>query len=191
MESSKDNVTQMLIALSSGKPEIVHQLFPVVYAKLREMAGAYMRRERKDHTLQATEVVNEAYLKLVAQEALNFKNRAHFFGIAALAMRQILVDYAKQRAAAKRGGGLHKISLDDTAIISDDRAEHLLALDEALKKLAEIDPQQSKIVELRYFTGLSIEETAEALGISSATVKREWRMAKAWLYQELSKKEGG
>lgn len=177
----------MLIALSAGDRNVIERLFPMVYTELRSMAANYMRRERKGHTLQATELVNEAYLKLIAQEAMNFENRAHFFAIAAEAMRQILVDYARQRAAAKRGGGKPKISLEDTAILSDERSEDLLALDEALNKLSQFDDQQSRIVKIRYFTGLTIEETARALDISPATVKREWRMAKAWLYDELSK----
>ena len=175
----------MLLDISGGNKQIIQKLLPVVYNELRGMAANYMHRERRGHTLQATELVNEAYLKLITQEALNFKNRSHFFAIAALAMRQILVDYAKQRSAKKRGGDLQKVSLDDTAILSDDRAEHLLALDAALKKLEQIDKRQGKIVILRYFTGLTIEETAEALEISPVTVKREWRMAKAWLHHEL------
>lgn len=186
MPDATNEITRMLVQLSNGNREILDSLLPVVITELRQMAANHMRRERRGHTMQATELVNEAYLKLIAQEALSFKNRSHFFAISALAMRQILVDYAKQRSAGKRGGGVHKLSLDDTAIISEDRADHLLALDAALKKLEAFDERQGKVVTLRYFTGLTIEETAEAMGISPVTVKREWRMAKAWLYRELN-----
>ena len=146
-----------------------------------------MLRERPDHTLQATALVHEAYLRLIDQREVNWQNRAHFFGIAAQLMRRILVDYARGLKAGKRLGARHKISLEDALVISKDRSADLLALDEALSRLAAKDPRQSRIVELRFFSGLSIEETAEVLGISVRTVKRDWNFARAWLYSELSK----
>ncbi|HEY0003550.1 MAG TPA: sigma-70 family RNA polymerase sigma factor [Pyrinomonadaceae bacterium] len=181
-----ENVTQLLIALNNGDREALDRLLPVVYDELRKLAERYLRRERLDHTLQATALVHEAYLKLVDQN-VPWQNRAHFFGVAAEMMRRILIDHARSHHAAKRGGGGVKLALDDVIDLSDERAADLIALDEALTELEKIDPQKSKIVELRYFAGLSIEETAAVMGVGTATIIRHWRMAKAWLYNEVSK----
>jgi len=155
---------------------------------LRRMAGAYLRHERPNHTLQPTALVNEAYLKLVDQKQ-NWQNRSHFFGVASQLMRRILVDYARGHRAAKRGGGESKLSLDEAMIASPQNAAAILALDETLSRLAEVDPQLVRVVEMRVFGGLSIEETSGALSVSPATVKRNWTMAKAWLTQEIGKKK--
>ena len=179
-------VTQLLVKLSSGDRSALDELLPLVYDELRRLANRYLRRERSDHTLQATALVNEAYLRLVDQN-VPWQNRAHFFGVAAEMMRRILVDHARSHQAQKRGSGGIKLSLDDAINMSDERATDLIALDDALKALAEFDPQKSRIVELRFFAGLSIEETAKVLGIGTATVIRQWKMAKAWLYHEVSK----
>lgn len=179
-------VTQLLAKLSGGDRSALDDLLPLVYDELRRLADRYLRRERSDHTLQATALVNEAYLRLVDQN-VPWQNRAHFFGVAAEMMRRILVDYARERKAAKRGSGGIKLSLDEAINMSDERATDLIALDEALTALAQFDPQKSRIVELRFFAGLSIEETARVLGIGTATVIRQWRMAKAWLYHEVSR----
>ena len=180
------DVTQLLVAVSNGDREALDKLLPLVYDELRHLANRYLRRERPDHTLQATALVNEAYLRLVAQH-VSWQNRAHFFGVAAEMMRRILVDHARNHQAAKRGSGGVKLALDEAIGVSNEQAAELIALDEALTALAEFDPQKSRIVELRFFGGLSIEETAEVLGIGTATVIRQWRMAKAWLYHEISK----
>ena len=180
-------VTQLLKGWSEGDPEALERLLPLVYQELKHMADRYLRRERSDHTLQATALVHEAYLKLIDQRNVRWQNRAHFFGIAAQAMRRILVDHARDRQAEKRGGGSVKLSLDDELDLSDKRASELIALDDALTTLAEMDPQKCRIVELRFFGGLSIEETAEVLDIGSATVIRQWRLAKAWLYGEINR----
>jgi RNA polymerase sigma factor (TIGR02999 family) len=179
-------VTQLLVKLSSGDRTALDELLPLVYDELRRLADRYLRRERSDHTLQATALVNEAYLRLVDQN-VPWQNRAHFFGVAAEMMRRILVDYARSHQAQKRGSGGVKLSLDEAINMSDERATDLISLDEALNALAEFDPQKSRIVELRFFAGLSIEETARVLDIGTATVIRQWRMAKAWLYREVSK----
>ena len=177
----------MLIALTDGNTEVVNNLLPLIYDELRSLAGNYLRRERVSHTLQPTALVHEAYIKLIDQKQVKWQNRAHFFGIAANIMRRILVDYARQHKAEKRGGAAEKMPLEEEIlIVSEGKSAELLALDEALENLAKIDPQKSKIVELRYFGGLSVEETAEVLGVSEITVKRHWRMAKAWLYGQLS-----
>jgi RNA polymerase sigma factor (TIGR02999 family) len=186
--SHPENVTQLLIALNNGDREALDRLLPVVYDELRRLADRYLRRERSDHTLQATALVHEAYLKLVDQN-VPWQNRAHFFGVAAEMMRRILIDHARSHHAAKRGGGGIKLALDDVIDLSDERATDLIALDEALTELAKIDPEKSKIVELRYFAGLSIEETAAVLGVGTATVIRHWRMAKAWLYKQVSRED--
>ena len=165
---------------------MVDELTPLVYQELKRIAGGQLRRERQGHTLQATALVHEAYMKLVDQRDVNWRNRSHFFALAAQAMRRILMDYAKSRGREKRGGGVHKTSLDEALIVAEDRSSTLVAIDEALTRLEELDQRQAKVVELRFFGGLSVEETAEALGISAPTVKREWAMAKAWLYRELS-----
>jgi RNA polymerase sigma factor (TIGR02999 family) len=181
-------VSQLLLDWSNGSQEALDRLMPLVYDELRRLARHYMSRERPGHTLQTTALVNEAYLRLVDQRQVRWQNRAHFFAIAAQMMRRILVDHARGHAYQKRGGGAHKkIALDEAMVVSEGRAAEVVALDDALKELAAIDPQQSRVVELRYFGGLTIEETAEVLDISPATVKREWSTAKAWLYRELNK----
>jgi len=158
---------------------------PVVYGELRRLAQHYLRRERPDHTLQATALVHEAYLRLVDQRAVTWQNRAHFFGVAAQLMRRILVDHARRHHAAKRGGTALKVSLNDVVLAAEERAEDLVALDDALNRLAAMDPRQGRVVELRLFGGLTVEETAEVLRISPATLKREWTTAKAWLSREI------
>ena len=179
-------VTQLLVAWSNGDQEALDRLMPLVYDELRQLARRYMRRERAGHTLQTTAVINEAYLRLVDQQNVRWQNRAHFFAIAAHVMRRILIDYARRRRYAKRGGGAPHVSLDEVAVLSEERAADLIALDEALDSLASIDPQQSRVVELRFFGGLTVKETAEVLKLSHDMVKREWSTAKAWLYREMS-----
>lgn len=185
------NVTQMLANWRNGDSAALNELLPVIYDELRQLAAGYLRRESAGHTLQATALVNEAYLRLVDQTQVNWQNRAHFFGAAANLMRQILIQHARAKHAEKRGGDAQKLYLDEVSGLVDNLVKEqnldLLALDDALNRLATIAPQQSRVVELRFFAGLSIEETAEALGISPATIKREWNMAKAWLHRELSK----
>lgn len=186
MQTSHE-VTQLLIKWSNGNKEAFEELLPLVYRELQKIAHRYLSRERNSNTLQTTALVHEAYIKLIDQNRVQWQNRAHFFGIAAQAMRRILVDNARQRLADKCGKGAEKLSIDEGLIdISDERAGNLVDLDDALKKLAEIDVQKSRLVELRYFGGLSIEETAEVLGVSVATVNRQWRTAKAWLYNEIT-----
>jgi RNA polymerase sigma factor (TIGR02999 family) len=181
-----DDVTQLLENWSNGDREALERLMPLVYDELHRLARRYLRRERSDHTLQSTALVHEAYLKMVDQKNVRWQNRAHFFGVAAQSIRHILVDHARSHLAAKRGAGAAKLSLDEAIGVPEKREVDLLALDQALKGLAVLDPQQGRIVELRFFGGLSIDETAEVLHISPATVKRDWVMAKAWLYQNLA-----
>ena len=181
-----DDVTQLLENWSNGDREALEKLMPLVYDELHRLAQLYLRRERSDHTLQSTALVHEAYLRMVDQKNVRWQNRAHFFGVAAQSIRHILVDHARSHLAAKRGAGAAKLSLDEAIGVPEKREVDLLALDRALEGLAALDPQQGRIVELRFFGGLSIEETAEVLHISSATVKRDWVMAKAWLYQNLA-----
>jgi RNA polymerase sigma factor (TIGR02999 family) len=181
------NVTELLIRWNHGERDALEELFPLVYRELQIIAHRYLRREAENHTFQTTALVNEAYLKLIDQTRVEWQNRAQFFGIAAQAMRRILIDYARARVSEKRGSGAQQVSLDAGEIdVSDERAVELLMLDEALKELARKDPERSRIVELRYFGGLSVEETAEVLGVSVSTVMRGWRVAKAWLYKELA-----
>jgi RNA polymerase sigma-70 factor, ECF subfamily len=182
-----NEVTNLLLAWGDGDSAALDKLLPLVYKELRRIAERYLRRERADHTLQATALVHEAYFKLIDQKYVRWQNRAHFFGIAAQAMRRILVDHARDYQTEKRGGGGVKLSLDEDIDLSDQRANELIALDDALNTLAEMDEQKSRIVELRFFGGLSIEETAEVMGIGTATVIRQWRLAKAWLYGEINK----
>ncbi|HKP72204.1 MAG TPA: sigma-70 family RNA polymerase sigma factor [Pyrinomonadaceae bacterium] len=184
---SPHEVTRLLIQLTDGNRTVLDELLPLVYGELRSLAANYLRRERSGHTLQPTALVHEAYMRLVDQTQVRWQNRAHFFGVAAQMMRRILVDHARGHQAEKRGGEFHKLSLDENIDVSDERADSLVALDDALTALAAIDEQKSRIVELRFFGGLSVEETAEVLGVSAPTVKRQWRMAKAWLYGEVSK----
>jgi RNA polymerase sigma factor (TIGR02999 family) len=186
MVKPPENVTELLHAWSAGDKAALDKLMPVVYDELRKQAARYVRRESPGHTLQTTALVNEAYVRLVDQKKVSWQNRAHFFGIAAQLMRRILVDHARAKHRAKRGGGDLRVTLDEATALMKTRAIDLVALDEALDRLAQIDEQQSKVVELRFFSGLNVEETAEALGISPATVKRDWSVAKAWLYREIS-----
>jgi len=182
-------VTQLLLEISEGNRNAAEELLPLIYDELRRLAGGYLRRERAGHTLEATAVVHEAYLRLVDQNRVQWQNRAQFFGVAANLMRRILVDHARGHGAHKRGGGVEKIVLEDGLVASAERSAELVAVDDALQTLAQVDPLKSRIVELRFFGGLSIEETAEVLQSSTATVNRQWRMAKAWLYGQL--KNGG
>jgi len=186
MTASPREVTQLLVAWSDGDEAARDQLMPLVYEELRRLAHRYMGRERIDHTLQTSGLVNEAYLRLIDQSRVQWRNRAHFFGIAAQMMRRILVDYARSRGYAKRGGDARQVSLDEAAIVSEERATEVVALDDALKGLAEFDVRKSQIVELRFFGGLSIEETAEVLAVSPGTVMRDWTLAKAWLRREIT-----
>jgi RNA polymerase sigma factor (TIGR02999 family) len=185
MDAARADVTRLLQQWSTGQEQALDRLLPQIHDELRKLAASYLRRERPDHTLQPTALVNEAFLKLVDQRAVKWQNRAHFFGIAAQAMRRILVDHARAHASSKRGGAIRKVPLNDAAVMGRVMDVDLLALDEALTRLAAMDPQQSRIVELRFFGGLTTEETAEVMHISLATIGREWRMAKAWLSAEL------
>ena len=185
MSSSPIDVTLLLKELSEGNQDALAKLMPVVYEELRRLAAYYLRRERSDHTLQATALVHEAYLRLVDQRHVDWKNRNHFFGVAAQLMRRVLLMHAREHHAVKRGGGLQKISLEGVAVFSPSQGEELVFLDELLTRLAALDPQQARIVEFRFFAGLSVEEAAELMNISSATVKRDWAMAKAWLAREM------
>ena len=185
MRQSSIEVTGLLEAWSHGDQAALDKLIPLVYDELRQLAHRYMKRERAGHTLQTTALVNEAYARLVDQRNVQWQNRAHFFAVAAQVMRHILIDHARNQTRAKRGGDAQHISLDDAQTMSAERAAELLALDEALKKLAEIDERRSRVVELRYFGGLSIDETAEVLKIKPITVSRDWRWARAWLFRAL------
>lgn len=184
---SSPDVTQILQEVSGGDRDAPARLMPLVYDELRRLADHYLRQERPDHTLQPTALVHEAYLKLIDQTRVDWQNRAHFFGVAAQLMRRILVDHARRHRASKRGGFQQKLTLDEAVDYSQPRDVDLIALDDALNALAKLDERQSRIVELRFFGGLTIEETAEALGISPATVKVDWSMAKAWLRREIGR----
>ena len=179
-------MTELLLAWGRGDRSALDELVPVVHQELRRLARLQMRGERDDHTLQTTALVNEAFLRLVNRKNLQWQNRAHFFGIAAQLMRTILVDHARSHASAKRGGGARKLELNEALVVSQQKASEVIALDEALNQLALIDPRQSRIVELRFFGGLTVEEAAEVLDVSPVTIKREWSTAKAWLYRELA-----
>lgn len=181
-----DSVTKLLLEYSNGNQAVVNDIFPLIYEELKKIAGNYLKNERGNHTLQPTALVHEAYLKLVDHTRMNWQNRAHFVGMAATLMRQILIDHARHHRAEKRGGKEENLSLEETiVIISGKKSMDLIALDEALKSLAKFDEFKSRLVELRYFGGLSVEETAEVLGVSEITVKRHWRLAKAWLAEEI------
>jgi RNA polymerase sigma factor (TIGR02999 family) len=180
-------VTQLLLAWSNGDREALDRLMPLVYDELRRLARRYMRRERVGHTLQTTAVINEAYLKLVDQQHVRWQNRAHFYAISAQLMRRILVDHARRHAYAKRGGGALRVSLDETVMAAPEQTADVVAVHEALERLAEIDERKSRVVELRFFGGLSIEETAEVVGVTPMTVTRDWKTAKAWLHREISR----
>jgi RNA polymerase sigma factor (TIGR02999 family) len=185
-ESRPRNVTALLIDAQQRRAGALDELLLLVYGELRAVAGAYLRRERADHTLQPTALVHEVFLRLVDQRSATWQNRAHFFAIAAQAMRRILVDHARHHRAEKRGGGARLITLDQVGDLAADQPVDVELVNDALDRLASLDERQARVVELRFFGGLSIEETAEAMGISSATVKREWVLAKAWLQRELS-----
>ncbi len=187
-ENPTEDVTRLLIELSNGDRDAVDLLLPVIYDELRKLAANYLRRERPDHTLQPTALVHEAYIRLVDQSRVNWQNRAHFFGVAAQIMRRLLVDHARKHNAEKRGQEFQKLSLDENIDRAVERSAELVALDDALKAFAQFDEQKARMVELRYFGGLSIEETADVLGVAPTTVKRQWRAAKAWLYGEMQKK---
>ena len=185
MAKSDDQVTQLLGQLSGGNRDVVDSLMPLVYNELHIMAENQMRRERANHTLSSTALVNEAYMKLVDQTRVTWQNRAHFFAIAAQAMRRILINYAQQRLAKKRGGGQIVATYADDEVVRESRADELIALDEALERLKELNERQCRVVECRFFAGLTQEEIAEALGVSVPTVRRDWRIARAWLSREL------
>jgi RNA polymerase sigma factor (TIGR02999 family) len=190
MTLSEHEITRLLIDWRGGDRAALEKLMPLVYDELRRLARHYLSQERPGHTLQATALVNEAYLRLIDQQSSDWQNRTHFFAVAARIMRHLLVDHARARGYIKRGGGAHQVSLDEAAVVAPEQSFDLLALDEALNRLAEIDERKVVIVELRYFSGLSVEETAEAMRLSEITIKREWLKAKAWLYRELNQ-EGG
>jgi RNA polymerase sigma factor (TIGR02999 family) len=184
---SAQNVTRLLQAWSQGKDAALEELLPLVHQELRRLARRYMFGERPGHTLQTTALVNEAYLRLVNSRQVNWQNRAHFFAISAQLMRRILVDYARAHGYQKRGGGVPKVTLDEALMGPQEKGHDLVALDDALKALADVDPRKSKVVELRFFGGLSVEETAEVLKVSPDTIMRDWRLAKAWLAREMGK----
>lgn len=187
MEPSSQSVSHLLQRWSAGDHGALDQLLPLVYDELRRMARRHMGQQPADHTLQTTALIHEAYLRLIGQAEKHWENRAHFFGVAAQAMRHILVDYARARQTAKRGGEVRAISLEEAAYVSDERAAELVALDEALAQLTRFAPRQSRVVELRYFGGLDVAETAAVLQVSTDTVTRDWNQAKAWLYRALAK----
>jgi RNA polymerase sigma factor (TIGR02999 family) len=189
MEPRSQEVTELLVAWSGGDSDALQDLVPIVYDELRRLARQYMHVEPDNQTLQTTALIHEAYLKLIDQKRVKWQNRAHFFGVAAQMMRRILVDAARKRRAEKRGGTFQKVSLDEAPILSYSPAREVVAVDDALTALAALDPQKSRIVELRFFAGLSVDETAEVLKISAATVMREWKRAQAWLYAEIGRQQ--
>jgi RNA polymerase sigma factor (TIGR02999 family) len=186
---SQKQITELLVAWGDGDRDALEKLTPLVYNELHRLARRYMGRERSGHTLQTTALVNEAYIRLVDWKNVQWQNRAHFYAVSAQIMRRILVDFARARDYAKRGGGTRKISLDEAAMISGGRGRDLVALDEALNALAELDDRQSRVVELRFFGGLSLEEVAEVLKVSVGTVRRDWSLARAWLHRELNRNQ--
>jgi len=179
-------ITALLAEWREGNQSALDELYPLVYNELHRLARRYMSRERKGHTLQTTALINEAYVRLVDQKNVQWANRSHFFAISAQIMRRILIDHARRHAYAKRGGGAQQVSLEEVAIVATDQGRELIRLDEALKALGEMDPRRSQVVELRYFGGLNNEEIAGVLHISENTVTRDWNMARAWLYQQLT-----
>jgi RNA polymerase sigma-70 factor, ECF subfamily len=190
VHSLAPDVTLLLKKLADGNQDAAGELIPVVYDELHRLAVRHLRRERQDHTLQPTALVHEAYIKLVAQRDADWQSRNHFFAVASKLMRRILVDYARQHLRAKRGGRHTKVSLEEVALVSPQRPDGMLAIDESLSRLEKLDERQARIVELRYFGGLTIEEAAQVLGVSPTTVRREWASAKAWLYGELNNHHG-
>jgi len=187
MTTAPQEVSQLLRAWNDGDQTALDKLMPLVYQELRQMAKRYMSRQNPGHTLQTSALINEAYMRLVDQKEVQWQNRAHFFGVAAKAMRHILVDYARSRHAAKRGGEARVVSLDEATVVSAEPTAELLALDDALQSLAAFDQRKSRVVELRYFGGLTVEETAEVLKVSPETVALDWRLARTWLLRELTK----
>jgi len=189
VSTSAQSVTQLLVEWSHGDQDALERLTPLVYGELRRLARRHLSRERSDHTLQSTALVHEAYLRLIDQRSVQWQNRAHFFGVAAQLIRRILIDYARAKQAGKRGAGACLLSLDEALDSpAGGRPLNIVALDDALEELAKLDPRQSRIVELRFFAGLTVEETAEVLNVSTPTVNREWAAAKAWLFRELNRR---
>jgi RNA polymerase sigma-70 factor (ECF subfamily) len=184
MMSDPDEVTQLLKAMASGDQSAAERLLPLVYAELHRLATSYMRRERQDHTLQPTALINEAYIRL-AKGHLDWQNREHFIGVAANTMRRVLVDHARGHKAKMRGGELRRVELDEALVVSEERAEEMLELDDALNELMEVNPRQARVVELRYFGGLSVEQIAGVLAIAPRSVKRDWAVARIWLFNKL------
>ena len=185
--SNQENITGLLIEISNGSRTKIDDLLPLVYDEMKKMAAGYLRRERADHTLQPTALVHEAYIKLIDQTRVSWQNRAHFFGVAAQVMRRLLVDHARSHNAEKRFGGLEKLQLDENIDKAVEMSGEIIALDEALENLAKVDPPMAKLVELRYFGGLTFEEAAEVLGVSVITAKRHWKLARSWLYGQLNR----
>ena len=185
MSAFPEEITQLLLSWSKGDETALDHLIPLVYPELRKLARRYMARESPEHTLQTSALINEAYLRLVDQQAVEWQDRAHFFAAAAQMMRHILIDHARSHRYAKRGAGAQHVPLEDVTVVSQERAAELVALDDALTRLTQVDPRKSQIVELRFFGGLTVEETAEVLKLSPITIKREWRSAKAWLQSEI------
>lgn len=183
--ASQEEITRLLLAWGAGDKAALDELMPLVYGELRKLARGFMRNQPADHTLQTTALVNEAYLRLIDSSRVNWQNRTHFFAISAQLMRRILVDFARKRNSLKRGGEAQKVELDEALAVASDRKTDLVALDDALKNLAELSPRQSQVVELRYFGGLSEEEIAEHLEISVRTVRRDWSVARAWLFRRM------
>jgi RNA polymerase sigma factor (TIGR02999 family) len=187
---SPKEITRLLVAWGEGDPSALAELTPLVYEELHRLAHHYMSGERDGHTLQTTALVNEAYVRLIDWKNVRWQNRAHFFGVSAQLMRRILVDFARSRDSNKRGPGARTVSLDEAAGIADDQGTDMVAIDDALNALAKLDARQSRVVELRFFGGLSIEETAEVLQVSAATVRRDWSLARAWLRREITGPSG-
>jgi RNA polymerase sigma factor (TIGR02999 family) len=186
--ASQEEVTQLLAEWGKGSQAALGRLMPLVYVELHRMASRYMATQNAGHTLQPTALINEAYIRLVSEDGREWENRAHFFSVAAKSMRHVLVDYARSRHATKRGSGTPLVSLDEAIVISDERTVEIIALDDALAELAKLNQRQSDVVELRYFAGLTVEETAQVTKVSPQTVMRDWRAAKAWLYSQLSQR---
>ena len=190
MTLAPGDVTQLLADLQDGRPDAAPQLIPLIYDELRRLARRQMRHERPDHTLQATALVHEAYLRLVNDSQRTWQNRTHFIAVAAQVMRRILVDHARARRTSKRGGAPQRVPLEEALLFSEEQSDELVVLDEALERLARFDERQSRVVDLRFFGGLTVDETAEVLGVSSKTVERDWNVARAWLHREVSKTRG-
>jgi RNA polymerase sigma factor (TIGR02999 family) len=187
MAAKPNDITQLLLKWSEGSAAALEDLIPLISPELRRLARKYMQRENPAHTLQTSALINEAYVRLISQQGVEWQNRSHFFAVASQVMRHILIDHARKHQVVKRGGGLLRVSLDETAVASHERASEFVALDEALTKLALVDSRKSRIVEMRFFGGLTVDEIAEVMKLSPITIKREWRAAKAWLHFEITK----